>query len=251
VADNDLTLDTLGGCGDRPGLRIRQPKKGHRFGLEAVALAAFVRVKPGETLVDLGTGVGVIPLLLAHTKARLIGVEIQPELAELARKNADQNGVDLQVIEGDFQGVKDLLPPHGAQVVVCNPPFFEAGRGRVSPDRARATARQAGRAVLGEVVLAARYLLKDKGRLNLIGPAARLVDLLAIMRQGGLEPKRLRMVHGRPDKEARLVLIEGRLGAGVECVIEPPLFPGTGQESGWGGELENFLSRVGPTIKGE
>jgi len=249
VTDNDLTLDTLGGRGDRPALRIWQPRKGHRFGLEAVALAAFVRVKPGETLVDLGTGVGVIPLLLAHTKARLIGVEIQPGLAELARKNARENDVDLAVIEGDFQGVKDLLPPHSAQVVVCNPPFFEAGRGRVSPYPARATARQAGRAVLGDAVLAARYLLQDRGRLNLVGPAARLVDLLVIMRQGGLEPKRLRFVHGRPDKAAGLVLIEGRLGAGVECLIEPPLFPNGDQDSGWGGEFRDFLSRVGPTEK--
>lgn len=251
MADNDVSLDTLGGRGDRPSLRIRQPRQGHRFGLEAVALAAFVRVKPGETLVDLGTGVGVIPLLLAHTGARLVGVEIQPELAELARQNAAQNNVDLTVIEGDFQGVKDLLPPHSAQVVVCNPPFFEAGRGRVSPDPARATARQAGRAVLGDLVLAARYLLQDRGRLNLVGPAARLVDLLAIMRQGGVEPKRLRFVHGRPDKEASLVLIEGRLSAGVECLIEPPLFPDGDLDSDWGGELDEFLSRVGPKTKNE
>lgn len=251
MANNDVTLDTIGGSGDRTPLRIFQPIKGHRFGLEAMALAAFVRVKPGETLVDLGTGVGVIPLLLAHTGARLIGVEIQAELVELARKNAELNNVDLQIIEGDFRGIKDLLTPHRAQVVVCNPPFFEVGRGRVSPDPARATARQAERKMLGDVALAARYLLKDKGRLNLVGPTARLVDLLAIMRQGGLEPKRLRFVHGRPDKEAKLVLIEGRLGAGVECVVEPPLFPGGEQDSDWGGELEDFLSRVGPMTKNE
>ncbi len=219
----DVTLDTLAvGPGQRP-LQVYQPRTGHRFGQEALALAGFVRVKPGETVVDLGTGVGVIPLLLAHTGARLIGLEIQEDLADLARRNAELNEVALEVFQGDWREIKELLAPASAEVVTCNPPFYETGRGRVSPDPARAAARQAGRAALGEAVLAARYLLTDKGRFNLVGPAWRLVDFLVLLRQAGLEPKRLQFSHGRADAPAELVLIEARKGAGVECRIEPPI----------------------------
>jgi tRNA1Val (adenine37-N6)-methyltransferase len=219
-----FSLDTLAAGPGRKTLQIYQPRMGHRFGHEAVALAGFVRVTENETVVDLGTGVGVIPLLLAHTGARLIGLEIQEDLAALARRNAELNGVALEVVRGDWREIKDLLPPASAEVVTCNPPFYETGRGRVSPEPSRAASRQAGRAALGEAVMAARYLLTDKGRFNLVGPAWRLVDFLVTMRQAGLEPKRLQFIHSRPDAPAGLVLIEARKGSGVECLIEPPLF---------------------------
>jgi tRNA1Val (adenine37-N6)-methyltransferase len=224
IDDRDLTLDTVtAGPGQSP-IQIHQPRTGHRFGLEAIALAGFTQAGQGDTLVDLGTGVGVIPLLLAHTGARLIGVEIQADLADLARRNAEQNDVDLEVIQADWNQVRQEMPAGSAQVVTCNPPFYETGRGRVSPDPGRAASRQADRAVLGEAVLAARHLLTDKGRFNLAGPAWRLVDLLWIMRQAGLEPKRIQFSHARADAPAKLVLIEARKGAGVECRIEGPLF---------------------------
>ena len=243
LSDPELTLDVLGGD---QGLRLYQPRQGHRFGIEAVLLAFFATLRKNDRVVDLGTGVGILLLIIARrTKAKtLIGIEIQPELVEIARKNAQMNQVGLEVVQGDFRRMDQYLPPASAEVVVSNPPFGQIGRGRVSPDPSRALARHDIEGGFKDVVAAARHCLKDGGRLALIGPATRVADIFFEMRQGGIEPKRMRAVQGREGEPARLVLIEGVKGGGVECLIEQGLNIFEGQGGEYGPEVEEMLGKL-------
>ncbi len=206
-------------------LRLIQPKRGYRFSIDAVLLSEFVTVKPGDRVIDLGAGCGVIGLILLLTKpvGRVFGLEIQPHLSNLASRNVVLNGFQNQmsVILGDIRH-----PPFAqgeADLVVCNPPYRRSDSGRINPDVERAIARHEIMASLKDILKTASRLLKPKGRLAMIYPAVRLVDIFLEMRSFMLEPRRIRIIYPSIDSEAKLVLIEASLGGRGGLKLLPPL----------------------------
>ncbi len=209
------------------GLRIIQKKAGYRFSLDPVLLCDFAEVNPGEAVADLGTGCGIIPLLLARLcrTGRIIGVEIQAEMADRARRSTHLNGLEsrLEIFQADLRRLKGLLAPQAFDVVLSNPPFRRPGSGRQAPLAERAAARHELAGGLEDFLAAAAFLLRDGGRFYIVYLAERLAELFAGMRQAALEPKRLRCVHSRAGQDARLVLVEGRRRGGPGLKVEPPL----------------------------
>jgi tRNA1Val (adenine37-N6)-methyltransferase len=206
-------------------LRLIQSKGGYRFSIDAVFLAEFVSAKPGDVVVDLGTGCGVISLLLLQREPirYAVGLEIQPDLADQAHRNVLLNGAEgrMGVILGDLR--LPPLAPGTADTVICNPPYRQKASGRINPDPQRALARHEMKASLDDILNAASKLLRAKGRLAVIYPAARLADLLVRMRGFDLEPKRLRVVHPDRSVDAKRVLVEANLGGRPGMKILPPL----------------------------
>jgi len=206
-------------------LKLIQSRNGYRFSIDAVLLAEFVSIKPGETVVDLGTGCGIIPLMLLLTKrvGHAFGLEIQPPLADQAARNAFLNGFDkkMDVILGDIR--RPPLMPSSADVVVCNPPYRPQKSGRINPDPQRAIARHEILASLDDILDLARKLLRPKGRLAMIYPAVRLVDIIVRMKGYNLEPKRLRVIYPSLSSEAKLVLIEASTGGRSGLKVMPPM----------------------------
>jgi tRNA1(Val) A37 N6-methylase TrmN6 len=205
-------------------LKLIQSRKGYRFSIDAILLSEFVSIKPGDIIVDLGTGCGIIPLvlLLKNMVGHVYGLEIQPVLANQAVRNAALNGFEkkMGVILGDIRH-----PPFmraSADVVICNPPYRRRETGRINPDPQRAIARHEIRASLDDILDTARRLLKPKGRLAMVYPASRLVDIIVRMRGFNLEPKRVQVVYPDLKSEAKLVLIEAAAeGRGGLKLLEP------------------------------
>ena len=206
-------------------LKLIQPDTGYRFSIDAILLSEFVSTRRGDIVVDLGTGCGIIPLVLLLTRSidYALGLEIQAELAEQAARNAVLNGFDhkMGVIIGDIK--HPPLSPSSADVVICNPPYRRKESGRVNPDPQRAIARHEILASLNDILDAARRILRVKGRLAMIYPATRLVDIFVRMRGYNLEPKRLRIVYPDLESEVKLVLIEASLEGREGLKILPPL----------------------------
>ena len=220
----DETLDDLR-CG---GLRIIQKKHGYRFSLDPVLLCAFARIQPGETVCDLGCGSGVIPLMLARTTGarRIVGIEIQAELAERAARSVLLNGLQdrVEIRHQDVRNTRGVLTAESCQAVLANPPYRRACSGRLAPGDERARARHELHGGLEDFLSCSAYLLGTGGRFYMVHLAERLAELLAGMHQVGLEPKRLRCVHSRHGAAACLVLVEGRRGGAAGLVVEAPLF---------------------------
>jgi len=209
-------------------LKVLQKKRGYRFSVDALLLAHFVRLRRGDRICDLGTGCGVLPLLLAVRRPgiRAVGVELQPELADLARRNVILNALAdrIEILPGDIRNIKPLLPRGSFDAVVSNPPYRRVCSGRVNPDSEKAAARHEIKGTIEDFVRAARFLLKPDGRAFFIYAAVRSVEILARMRAAGIEPKRLRMVHDERDAPGGFILVEGRCGGGEELKVEPPFF---------------------------
>jgi tRNA1Val (adenine37-N6)-methyltransferase len=220
---NDETLDAL----FHGKLKLFQSRSGYRFSLDALLLAHFVSVKPNESVVDLGTGNGVIPLVLAtlHSPVSITGIEFQPAMADRAERNVKLNSLEgrISIRRGDVRAIDAIAPPESFDIAICNPPFRKAGSGRISPNDEKRIARHEVQAELGDFLAAAIFLLRLKGRVSLVYAAGRAVDLLSRMRAVRIEPKRLRMVHSFADAEASLVLVEGIKGGRSGIEILPPL----------------------------
>ncbi len=219
----DETLDTfLDGT-----LQILQGKRGYRFSLDAILLSQFVRILRDEKVIDLGTGNGILPLLLSKTtKAQsFVGVEIQKELAECARKNVTLNHLEdrITVLNRDYRDLKEAFPPCSFDIVLSNPPYRIFRTGRLNSSGEKAIARHEIRGTLDDLIATASYLLRQKGRCFLIFPASRAVDLLAFLRKRGLEPKRLQLVYPFMGADAKFVLAESIKSSGAELRILAPL----------------------------
>jgi len=205
-------------------LTLYQARAGYRFSLDALLLAHFVTIKRRENIVDLGTGNGVIPLVLAylHPSVTLTGVELQPAMIERARRNVQLNGLEkrVQILSGDVRAGAGLAAEASFDVAVCNPPYRRPGSGRISPNNEKQIARHETQGDLGDFLRAGAFLLRPKGRMAIVYSAVRSVDLLSAMREGRIEPKRMRMVHSFGGVEASLVLVEGVKGgrSGVEVL---------------------------------
>lgn len=209
-------------------LKLIQAQQGYRFSLDPVLLTRFVAVRTGERVVDLGTGSGVIPLLLAKLSAaeELVGVELQPGLAERAQRNVELNDLQqrVRILEGDLRRIRELVPAGSADLVVANPPYRQVGSGRISPADERAAARHELAGGLTDFVAAAGWLLNNGGRFALIYLAERLPELFGEMSAAGIEPKRLRLVHPKQGEAARMVLVEGCKTGRPGLLVESPLY---------------------------
>lgn len=224
----DETLDTF----FNGKLKILQKKKGYRFSIDAILLSQFIKIRKNEKAIDLGTGCGILPLLLSHTtKAHsLLAVEIQKGLAELAKKNVLLNdlGERISILHKDFRELKNTFPPGPFDVVFSNPPYRKSRTGRVNPVIEKAIARHEIKGTLEDLISIASYLLPSKGRCYLIYPASRFVDLIFTLRSKRLEPKRLQLVYPRFNEEAKFILMESIKASGVELkIMEPLILHGT------------------------
>lgn len=219
----DETLDTF--LNER--IKVVQKKSGYRFSVDAILLSQFCRIRKDEKVIDLGTGCGILPLLLSHqTNAHsFVGVEIQAGLAELAKRNVLLNRLQdrISILQNDFRKLKTIFPPGSFQVVLSNPPYRKYRTGRVNPIQEKAIARHEIRGTLEDLISAASYLLQPKGRCYVIFPAPRSIDLLLALRNRKLEPKRLQFVYPRPHEEANFILTESIKASGVELRVMDPL----------------------------
>ncbi|MFO7461378.1 MAG: methyltransferase [Desulfatiglandales bacterium] len=207
-------------------LRLIQSSKGYRFSVDALLLSRFVTTRKGDWVVDLGAGCGIIGLMLLLARPPLdhvVCLEIQAVLADQALRNASLNGFreKMSVILGDIR--HPPLAAAVADVVVCNPPYRSARSGRINPDPQRAIARHEILVSLQDILSAAVRLLKPRGRIAMVYPAARLADLAVKLRAFALEPKKLRMLHPGPEEDAKLVFVEAMRGARGGLKILPPL----------------------------
>jgi len=220
---SDLTTDTF----FKGRLKIKQARTGYRFSIDAVLLAHYVNPRPADTILDLGTGCGIIPLMLAfrHPDVTLYGIEIQASLADLASVNVVANGLEnrITILQQDLKNLVPGTLSHRVNTVVCNPPFRKVNSGRLNPHEQRAIARHEIMATLPDVIAAASHMLSLGGRFVIIYAVERLADMLVCMRAAQIEPKRMRMVHSNNGREAKLFLVEGVKGANPGLIIDAPL----------------------------
>jgi tRNA1Val (adenine37-N6)-methyltransferase len=209
-------------------------------------LLDFVGPGPYGRACDLGTGVGVIALGLARAdeRAQVTAVELQPRLAELARKNALENQLDgrVRVVEvdlADANAAKAALPGASFELVASNPPYRPLGEGPANPDDEAAVARHELRLTLADLTREIRRLLVPGGRAAIVYPADRLTGLLASLDGEDVRPVRLRLVYGRAHEPANRVLVEARKGARANLVVEPPLV--LYDEAGYTAEAKKLL----------
>ncbi len=199
------------------GLQIIQDTRGFCFGLDAVLLSSFADIKKGDDVIDLGTGTGIIPILIAgKTEAdKIDAVEIQTEMAEMATRSIALNRLQnkIKIRELDLRNCVKLLGVGKYDIVTCNPPYMNQGGGLVNPQDMKAVSRHEIMCTLEDVISVSSKLLKVGGKLAMVHRPERLVDIIWLMRNYNVEPKRLRFVHPLPSKKANLILIEGaRLG---------------------------------------
>lgn len=211
----------------RNGYRIIQNPEKFCFGMDAVLLSGFARVKEGAQVLDLGTGTGIIPILLeAKTDAKhFTALEIQEESADMARRSVQLNGLEdkLDIVTGDIKEADKLFAAASFDVITCNPPYMIGKHGLTNPDAPKAIARHEILCTLEDVVRNAAKLLKPGGSFFMVHRPFRLAEIITVMTQYKLEPKRMQLVYPYVDKEPNMVLIEGCRGGKPRMTVEKPL----------------------------
>lgn len=211
----------------RKNYRIIQNANKFCFGMDAVLLSGFAKVNSGERVLDLGTGTGIIPILLeAKTQGlHYTGLEIQEESADMARRSVMINHLadKIDIVVGDIKEASSVFGTASFDVVTSNPPYMHNNHGLINPDQAKAIARHEILCSLDDVIREACRVLKPKGRLYLVHRPFRLVEILSTLSTYQLEPKRIRMVHPYVDKEPNMVLIECLKGGKPRLTVEAPL----------------------------
>ena len=212
---------------ERNGYKIIQTPHRFCFGMDAVLLSGFAQVRKGETAIDLGTGTGIIPILLeAKTPGKhFTGLEIQEESADMARRSVAYNHLEekIDIILGDICQAGELFPKASFDVVTSNPPYMNDMHGLKNPSDALAIARHEVKCTLDDVAAAASALLRSGGRFYLVHRPFRLVEIFSALTRYHLEPKRMRLVYPFVDKEPNMVLIEAVRGGRSMIKIEKPL----------------------------
>lgn len=223
ICGEDERIDDL----QRNGYRIIQKKKGFCFGMDAVLLSGFAQVKEGEVAVDLGTGTGIIPILLeAKTNGKhFTGLEIQEEVAEMAGRSVRLNQLEdrVDIVRGDIKEASRLFGKASFDVVTSNPPYMNDNHGLKNPDLPKAIARHEVFCTLDDVCREASLLLKSGGRFYMVHRPHRLVEIIMALKTYKLEPKRMKLVHPFADKEANMVLIEAVRGGKSMMKVEAPI----------------------------
>lgn len=232
------------------GLKIIQARRGYRFSLDSVLLAHFPDLEAVVQAVDLGTGNGVIPLILGARSPQLkvAGIELQPAMADRARRSMKLNRVEerITIIEADIREIENHLSGGCAELVLSNPPFWKRGQGKVSRNPEQAVARHELCLELGEVWSKGAYLLKPGGHMAVIQPVNRLVESLAHVEKQGLGICRLRMVHAFREREAGLVLLEAVKQKRPVLKVLPPLII----YADGGGYSQEILTWYGQMVAG-
>lgn len=209
------------------GLQIIQNTKKFCFGTDAVLLSHFAGIRKGDRVVDLGTGTGIVPILLAgrEQEAQICGLEIQPDMAEMAKRSIKINSLEsrVEILDADLKEAPEILGRGRYTLVVSNPPYKKAGSGICNPEDVKAIARHEILCTLEDVLISASKLLCVGGRFALVHRPERTMDILTGMRQYRLEPKRIRMVHPQLHKAPILVLIEAVLHGKPYLNWMPPL----------------------------
>ncbi len=211
----------------RNGYQIIQDPKRFCFGMDAVLLSGFARVNEGERALDLGTGTGIIPILLeAKTEGTsFTGLEIQPESADMASRSVRLNGLQdrITILQGDIRDASKLFGASSFDVVTSNPPYMPAAHGLTGGSEAKTIARHEVLCTLDDLVRETAKLLKPQGRFYLVHRPFRLAEIFAKMQEYRIEPKRMQLVYPFVDKEPNMVLIEGVRGGRPRLTVEKPL----------------------------
>lgn len=209
-------------------LQCIQPKQGYRFSVDAILLADFLKVKPDDRLIDLGTGIGIIPLLsTVLTPAReIVGLELQTGLMQIAQRNIELNSLDerIRIIHGDVKQISQLFRAGEFDALCSNPPYRKVGSGRLNPDTEQAIARHEVACQLEDLLRAAKYLIRPGGKVFLIYLSERLSELLGGLSRYRLEPKKIRCIHTAVHTPASFVLVEAHRDAASGVLVLPPLF---------------------------
>jgi len=224
LSHKDETLDVV----KKWGLRIMQKVKGYRFSIDSLILAELAQPLEKGQILDLGTGCGIVALILAKKfpKASIKGVEIQKEMVERAKRNAKINNLEknVEIVHGSYAKLSDLFAEASFDYVISNPPYRQIGSGRINPYEEKAVARHEIFSDLFTLLKNAYYVLKPKGKLGIIFTARRITDLLYLAREVDLEPKKICFIHSFSHEEAQGVFVESVKGAKRgETIVKPPL----------------------------
>lgn len=205
---------------------IQNPAK-FCFGMDAVLLSGFAKVRQQESCLDLGTGTGIIPILLsAKTEGKqFVGLEIQPESADMARRSVEGNGIGdrVQIVTGDIKEASHLFGAASFEVVTSNPPYMTGGHGLINGSEARTIARHEVLCSLSDIARETSKVLKSGGRFYMVHRPFRLAEIIRELSAAGLEPKRMRLIYPFVDKEPNMVLVEAVKGGRPRMTVEPPL----------------------------
>lgn len=211
----------------RNGYRIIQNPEKFCFGMDAVLLSGFAKVKRGEKMLDLGTGTGIIPILMEAKSQgeHFTGLEIQEESADMARRSVMLNKLEekITIVSGDIKCASDIFGKGTFDVVTVNPPYMIGQHGIANPDMPKAIARHEVLCNLEDVIREGAAVLKPNGRFYMVHRPFRLAEIFSLMIKYRLEPKRMRLVHPYVDKEPNMVLVEGLLGGKSRITVEKPL----------------------------
>ena len=198
-------------------------------------------------MIDLGTGSGIVPLILARkTSAEtIVGVEVQSCLADMAARTIALNGLGqrISIVHGDLRELSGRFPPSSFDLVVSNPPYYPAENGRINPHEQKAIARHEIKATVKDIMRSAHYLLAFSGRVVIIFPAKRLVDLLHAFFAAGLKPRTLRVIYSQVSEGAKLVMVEGCKGGNPELEIAEP-FIIYGADGGYSEEMNRIYDML-------
>lgn len=207
--------------------KIIQHTKMFCFGIDAVLLSDFARAKKGARVLDLGTGNGIIPILMEAKQkgASFVGLELQEESASLAKRSVKMNGQEdkIEIMVGDIKEAGRLLLPSSFQVITCNPPYMNDINGLINKNMALSIARHELKCTLEDVISQAARLLEPMGSFYMIHKPFRVAEIIGKLMEYKLEPKRIRFVHPYVDSEPTMVLIEAVRGGKSMIKVEPPL----------------------------
>ncbi len=211
----------------RNGYRIIQNPKKFCFGMDAVLLTGFAHADRKDVLLDLGTGTGIIPILMEakYGCAHLTGLEIQEESADMARRSVMLNGLEskIDIVTGDIKEADVIFPSASFDCVTCNPPYMIGKHGITNPDAPKAIARHEILCTLQDVVRCSAKLLRPGGHFYLVHRPFRLAEIMTTLSQYKLEPKRMQLVYPYVDKEPNMVLLEAVRGGNPRMTVEKPL----------------------------
>ncbi|MGI6002889.1 MAG: tRNA1(Val) (adenine(37)-N6)-methyltransferase [Lachnospiraceae bacterium] len=212
---------------NRHGLTIIQDPARFCFGMDAVLLSGFAQAKEGETVVDLGTGTGIIPVLMAaKTPAKhLTGIEIQADSADMARRSVAGDGLEdrIDIITGDVRDLSPYFKASSVDVVTSNPPYMTDMHGLKNPSLPKAIARHEVMCTFEDIARETARVLRPGGRFYLVHRPFRLVEIFEVLTKYRMEPKRMRMVYPFADREPNMVLIEAVRGGKRRLTVEKPL----------------------------